>query len=165
MTADELSAGDADALGGGAAVGGADADGTAEALTTATGGAGGGGGAGSTVGCAEADSRADADGTGGAPTCADALRAMRGAAETDGLGSVGAAESFGDAEAEASGGGPSARAMATPKKPPNTARQTPAMRNHCPQTRAHSGECKEDLTLVSGESVTQNATASLFGLV
>jgi type IV secretion system protein TrbL len=161
MTPDELGAGAADALGGAATAGGAGADGAGSALTTETGDGGGGGSGG---GSADPDSWADADGTASALTCADALGAMRGAeAESDGFGV--AAESLGAAAAEAVDGGPSARAMATPKTPPNSARQTPAARSRCPQTRAHSGECKEDLTLVFEESATGNATASLFGLV
>jgi hypothetical protein len=167
MAAEELGAADTDALGVGGDV---PAEGTAEALSTGsalTGNGGGGGGSGS----ASADTASDAIGTakvdaedGGSAdgalaetldgTLAEARRldAARGAL-TGGLGA---------ASAEAEPAGAWARATATPKRPPKAAIHRHESRNRCPQTRADSGECTGDLTLVSRASVTQNGTASSF---
>jgi hypothetical protein len=164
MAAEELGTADTDALGVGGDVA---AEGSAEALSAGSTPTGSGGSGGS--GSASADTASDADGTtkadaadgGSADGTLDAalgearrLDAARGAL-TGGLGVP-------SAEAELTGAW--ARATATPKRPPKAAIHRQESRNHCPQTRADSGECTGDLTLVSRASVTQNGTASSFEL-
>jgi hypothetical protein len=155
-TAEELGARGADALGDGRAA--ADADGAADGdAVTIDGGGAGAAGAGA-AGSAEAEMAGAAAGglasgaTAAALAGATRLAASRGDA-TAGLGAAG--ESFDrpdlpDAEPEGAGPcAPSARATATPNKPPSAARHRPATPRCRTQTRDHTGKGEGDLTLIA----------------